>query len=237
MLQTLGDIKTEVLVRLQQGTSAAFYTDTILNQWADLSHRWAASYKKWPFSFYFDQSIAFVSGTESYTYPSNFKTHSIRFIQDQSTGANPPIYQKVDFKSYQNYRTTNSSGQDKIFADLGRLFYINPNVATGTLMCYGIILPNSLAGDPTSTTVFSNADEDGNEAIVEFMLGYAMKRERKEDLAEVHIAQAKAILDNLWSTMIPEEGNAQGKDLSMWKRFNVERGVLSEDLLKRDQFY
>lgn len=237
MLQTLGDIKTEVLVRMNASTTAAYYTDTILNQWIDLGHRWAASYKKWPFTFYLDQSIPFVSGTEVYTYPSNFKTGSIRYIQDASSAANPPIYQKVEFKSYQNYRTTNTSGQDKIFADLGRTFYINPNIATGTLQCYGIILPASLGGDPAAVTTFSNADEDGNEAIVEFVMSYAKNREKKRSESDDHVKAAKAILDNLWTAMIEEKGNAQIKDTPMFKRFNVERGVLSEDLLKRDQFY
>lgn len=236
MLNNLGDIKDQVLVRLNASTTAAYYTDPMLNQWIDMGHRWAASYKKWAFLYYVDQSILFSSASETYNYPSNFKTGSIRFIQDQST-AQPNIYQKVDFMSYKNYRASNASGQDKIFSDLGRTFYINPNIASGTLMCYGIILPASLGGDPTATTVFSSADEDGNESIVEFTMSYAKLREKKQSEADDHIKRAMAILDNLWKAMIVEDGNKQGKDLSMFKRFNVERGVLSEDLLKRDQFY
>lgn len=235
MLNNLGDLKTEVLVRLNASTTQAYYTDPILNQWGDLSHRWACSYKKWPFLFYLDQSIAF-NGGETYTYPTNFKTGSIRYIQDASVPS-PSMYRKTEFMSYQKYRNENSSGQDKVFADLGRVFYINPNIATGTLMAYGMILPASLAGDPASTTQFSGADEDGNEAIVELMLSYAKKREKKLSESDDHIKAAKAILDNLWLAMVQERGNAEIKDTPMFRRFNVERGVLSEDLLKRDQFY
>ena len=45
-----GDIITEVLVRGGKNTTSGWVTDTMLNNWVSMAHRWAAGYKPWPFS-------------------------------------------------------------------------------------------------------------------------------------------------------------------------------------------
>ena len=50
MLNTFGEIKTDVIEKLGISTTAAFYTDTILNDWIQQAERWATSFKKWPFT-------------------------------------------------------------------------------------------------------------------------------------------------------------------------------------------
>ena len=49
MLNNLGNLKSEFLVRNRANTSVTFYTDAIIVEWADEAHQWAAGFKKWPF--------------------------------------------------------------------------------------------------------------------------------------------------------------------------------------------
>jgi hypothetical protein len=92
--------------------------------------------------------------------------------------------------------------------------------------------------DTSSTTVFSNGDEDGNEAIVEEVLYYANLRERKEQQAQFHHARAVQILEGLWARVQDEAyayhtTRARG---GMFKRINVLGGGVDDELIRRDQF-
>ena len=49
-MNTLGEIKAEVLVELGADTTVAYYTDTILDKWINKAHIWSSGYKKWTFT-------------------------------------------------------------------------------------------------------------------------------------------------------------------------------------------
>ena len=236
MLNTIGDIRDEVLVRLNASTTVAFYTDAILNDWVNQAYRWAAAMHKWPFTERRDNLTAWSSGTEDYAYPTDFKSDSIRILQ-----VGTERLQKTNFDDYQIYREENSTGSDKIFSDLGRRYYINPFIdASGTITVWGQFTPAQLdfTDTPTTTTtVFSNAEEEGNEAVVLEIMNYAKLRENKVNEALLHHQRAQEVLEGIWQRIKDEQFSYQTKNRSIFKRINVLEGAIDDELLKRDQFY
>lgn len=249
-LNTNMDCISEVLVRLNQSSAAAFYTDSILSAWYNDAYKYVAGYKKWPVTLYVDSSTNQASptiGTDGYTYPTNFRSMSIRWLKDSNATPSSTMYDKVRYQDYLQYQSDFPTGKDRVFSDFGRTFYVNANIATGTLYVYGQIVP--AVADWTaaaSTTLFSGGDEDVNEAIVEQMLSYALTREKTPtsfyrgkfiSAAIYHHTAAQEILDATWVKYQDEEYAYQTKNREMFKRFSVERGALRDDILRRDQFY
>jgi len=92
--------------------------------------------------------------------------------------------------------------------------------------------------DLTAQTVFSDGDEEGNEAIVEEVLSYANTREKKENEVNFHHTRATQILDNLWNRIKDEQFQYQTHRSrgGMFKRINVLGGGVDDELIRRDQF-
>lgn len=229
MISTYGEILNEIVVRSGISTTSSYYTNSMLEAWINGATRWATSYRKWPFTEYYDKSGAFTSGTEEYTYPNTgFKTDSIRFLK---IGSNR--FEKVNFKDYLSFREDFSSSQKRIFSDFGRTLYINPNCTTGTIYAYGQLAQT----DPTSTTAFSTGEEEGNEAIVEECLSYINLRERKEDRVKYHHTRAIEILDNIWKKITDEQHAYLPKESEgMFRRVDVLNGEYYSDFDNPLQF-
>lgn len=230
--RTLGDIKNEVLVKLNSSTSLAFYTDANLGAFINDAYLRAAAYKKWPFT------EGRVSTTYSTTEEWNFegyKNDSFRFIQ-----IGGKRLQKLNFEDYQIFRENEPSASDRVYSDFNRTLFINPSVdVSGTLTAWGQYqpLPMDLT-DPNSVTVFSDFDDEGNEAIIQLTLSYAKAREKKLQDSEYHLGKAKEILDNMWERVEAEQSVYQTHPDrgGMFKRFDVLRGGLRDEVFKRDQF-
>ena len=234
MLNTFADIKNEVLVRLSASTTLGFYTDAILNSWFNDAYSWAASFKKWPFTERRDNTATWSSGTEDYAYPSDFRSDGIRLLQ-----VGTRRLQKLTFEDYQIFREEEDSADDRVWADFGRRFYINPNVdSSGTITVWGQYTPVPVdVTDTTVTTVFSDAEEEGNEAIVEKILEFAKTKEKKMQESLVHRQKAVDILDAIWKRIGDEQFLAHTKNRGMFKRINILSGATEDELLKRDQWY
>ncbi len=231
MLNTTGDIITEVLVRGNYTTTQGYITDTMLNDWLNQSHRWAAAWQKWPFTERRDNSTSF--STEENTYPSNFRSDGIRYMQIGGKRV-----QKVDFESYQIYKEEQPSGTDRIFTDHGRTYFINPNIdLSGTITLWGQYQPDAFdTTDLTEETVFSNSEEVGNDAMVNKMLSYAAIREGKLQEGQYYADRAQLLLAETWDKILTEQFKYHSKDRGMWERFDVVEGDYTSDLIKRDQF-
>jgi hypothetical protein len=237
MITTVGEIKTQVLERHGVSTTAAFYTDTILNDYLKSAHRWATSFKKYPFTEG-RLSTTFAGGAgdndDEWSFE-GYKSDSIRIL---TIGGKR--HKKLNFDDYLIFREETPSAEDRVYSDYGRLVYINPRTdASGTLTVYGQFIPvDPDTTDPDSTTVFSNTEPEGNEAIIEEMLSFMNLRERKEDKAKFHHDRAVAILETIQG-LIEDEGfnyhTYKTRD-GMWERFDVLEGDLVDDLLNRDQF-
>ena len=232
MLTNFGDIKTDVIVKLGISTTSAYYTDAILNSWIQQGTRWASSFKKWPFTE--GRISTTFTGTEEWSFES-YKADSFRLMQIGGKRLN-----KLNFEDYQIFREEDESGSDRVYSDFGRLVFINPNIdLSGTLTAWGQYQPADIdITDLTATTVFSNGDEEGNEAIVEEVLSFANIRERKEGEANAHHVKATQILDGVYKKVADEQFQYQTHRTrgGMWKRINVIDGGVEDDKIQRDQF-
>ena len=237
-MNTVGDIIQEVLVRANVTTTAAasgLYTESALFPEVKSSVRWAAGYHKWPFTE--GRASTTYAASEIFDYFEGWKTDGVRIAK-----VGNDLLKKITFRDYLTYRDENTDGTDKIFSDHGRQVYINPNAdVSGTLWFYGQytpIDPDTADGtSSTATTVFSNHETDGNEAIVEKTLAAFRQRERRHELAAVHEARARALLDGIWKRMTDEQYSYHTHDRGMLERVDVLNGEYYDDVLRRNRFY
>lgn len=234
MLNTIGDIKDEFLVRTQGNTSVAFITDTFINDWINQAHRFTASYHKWPFTEG-RVSTTYTSAIEEWNFE-GYKADSFRIVQ-----IGTKLLQKVTYEDYLIFKENETTGDDRIYSDFGRLLIINPNIdASGTLTAWGQYLPAQLdVTDTGALTVFSGTEEEGNEAMLQLMMSYAKIREKKATESDYHYKKATEILEGIWKRYLDEQGMYQTHPDrgGMFRRMDVLRGRSTEgDLIKRDQF-
>ncbi len=232
MLNNLGNLINEFLIQNQSSTTSAFYTDSILTEWADQSHQWAAAYHKWPFTE--GRISTTFTSVEEWNFE-GYKADSFRLVQ-----IGGKRLRKLDFGNYQIFREEEASGDDRVFSDFGRLVLINPNIdLSGTLTAWGQYIPASFdTTDLTSKTVFSDHEPEGNEAIVLKMLSLARNREKKMTEAKYFEDLAKLKLDELYKRILDEQYQYQTHPDSggMFERLDVLKGAMEDDLFKRDQF-
>jgi len=241
MVSTLGEIKNDVLVQSQANTTFAFYTEPILNNWTNKAHKWAASYKKWPqtegrSSTTFSSLATNADGLVEGNYPEGWKADSIRKMRIGGKRVD-----KTDFSKFLDFIEDYSSDNERIFSDFGRVYYINPNIdLSGTVAMWGQYTPADLdTTDQSATTVFSANLPEANEAIVEEIMSYAKKREKKPQESVLHHENAIRILDGLWQQHLDEQyqyGITDTDKGGMFKRMDVVDGGFRDDLFRRDQF-
>ena len=228
------DIKTEVLVRAGRNTSSAWLSEAFLNDWINQTHRWAAGYKPWPYTE--GRSQTTYTGVETWEFE-GYKSDSIRFIQ-----VGGDRFQKLNFEDYKIYKEEQAGGTDKVYADFAGLVYVNPDSgASGTLVAYGQYQPANIPdGDGATaddlTTVFTPHGDEGNQAIIEEILGKIANRESNAAEAINKHMIARGLLDELWQRIEDEQFAYQTKDRGIWERIDVIDGGYYQDGLKRDQF-
>jgi len=229
-LRTNNDLITEVLVRNNRTTTDSFVTDTILQGWLKDAHTWATAFRKWPFTE--GRISTTYSGTEEITFE-GIKADSIRFIKVGSD-----ILQKINFRDYQQMKEDQPGATDKVFTDFGRTTFINAvSGVSGTLTAYAQYQPNLDVTDLTAVTVFSDYDEEGNEAIVEKMTSYLKRREHLPDEAELHDKRASDKLLEVFNRYGGEQFNYQVRNGDgIFKRMDILGGGFREDLFNRDQW-
>lgn len=261
MLYNQGDIITDVLAKLNQSTTAGFYTDDMLARWASNAHSWAAAKFKWPMTEgrYSTTSTSLGSNEDGWTtleYPEGFRTDSIRLL---TIGGKH--FDKKNFYKFQQFLEDNSGDSSKIFTDYTRRVFINPSASglSGTVTAWGQInvaplLLDTVAGvsgpngpAPEALTIFSGVEDDGNEAIVEKILSYALVRQKAPtsfyrgnfvSAATAHAQIAETLLAGVWKRIQEEQAMYQDTlNEGMWKRFDVLKGGFKEDIFKRDQWF
>lgn len=223
-----GQIKTEVLVRSGKDTTSAWISEAYLNDWIDQAHRWSAGYKKWPMT----------EGRTSTTYASveewnfeGYKSDSFRLLQ-----VGGDRFQKLNFEDYQRYKEDYPDGIDKVYSDYGNTLFINTaSGASGTLTAYGQYMPADIPdGDENdlTETVFSAGNDEGNEAIIEKVLSFISKRERKADEAQLHEQNAKQNLEELWNRINAEQFQYHTKNRGQWSSFDV---ITGQDIISDNE--
>lgn len=233
MLTTFSDIQNDVIVKLGVTTTTAYYTDDIINDWIQQAERWATSYKKWPFTEG-RQSTTYTTANEEWNFE-GIRADTIRMLQ-----VGGKRFKKLNFEDYQIFREETPSDSDRVFSDFGRLVFVNPsNDATGTMTIYAQYAPAPIdVTDDTAETVFSNGNEEGNEAIVEEVLSYAYTRKNNENKENYHHTRATQILDALYGRVADEQFNYKTHKTrgGMWERIDAVNGEYYGESFKRDQF-
>lgn len=232
MLSNFADIQTDVVRKLGITTTAAYYSDAIINGWIQQAARWAASYKKWPFTE--GRVSTTYTGAEEFQFE-GYKAESFRMLL-----IGGKRYKKMNYEDYLIMKEAEPQSTERVFSDYGRLVIVNTGASgSGTMTAYGQFQPADIdVTDHTALTVFSSGDEEGNEAIVEKVLEFANSREKKPDEALMHLQKAAAILEGLWGKCQDEQYAYQTSKQrgGMFERFSVVDGGLSSELYKRDQF-
>lgn len=232
MLSTFADIQSDVVRKLGVQTTSAYYSDTIINGWIQQAHRWATSFRKWPFT---EGRVSTTwTGTEEYQFE-GYKAESIRMVL-----VGGKRFEKLNFEDYLILKEESPDTNDRVFSDFGRLVVVNGGAdVSGTMTAYGQYTPADIdVTDPTAATVFSYGDEEGNEAIVEKVLEFAAARGQKHEEALMHLQKAQAVLEGVWQRCQAEQFKAQTHSArgGMWKRINVIAGGVDSEINRRDQF-
>jgi len=237
-MRTTPDIKDDIIIQLGVSTSVGFYTDAILDDWIDKAHKWSAAYKKWPMTegrvttTYVADSTSVEVG---FNYPEGWKADSIRLLQ--VGGAR---FKKLNFGKYQEFREDWPNDQRKVFSDFGALYFINPRAdVSGTTTLWGQFTPATLdATDNTAVTIFSDFAEEGNEAIIEEVISYAKKKEKKLQESFAHHEKAKVILNEIWERIKDEQfGYQVVEDEGLFKRIDIVEGDFFSDLVRRNRWF
>lgn len=231
MTNIASEIQKEVLVRGARTTSDTDITDAILTGWYSQAVRWASAYHKWPFTEGRIQTT--YASTEEWSFE-GYKADSFRILQ-----VGGKRLQKLNFEDYQIMREETPEADDRVFSDFGRTVFINPNAdVSGTLTAYGQYQPYVDVTDESGKTVFSDYDEEGNEAVVEKMLGYLKKRDKLMEESQMHETQANVILDNVWNKVQGERYAYQTHPErgGMFERIDVVNGTFEDEINLRNQF-
>lgn len=247
-LRNVGDIITEVLVRNNRSTTDGFITDTIIQGWLKDAYMWATSLYKWPLtegrnSTTFASYVTNEDGYRQGAYPEGWKSDSIRSL---TIGGKKVT--KTNFYKFQKFLEDNPNDTTRMFTDRARVIYVNPNIdLSGTVTAWGQFSPILDVTDMAALTVFSDADEEGNEALVFAMSAYLYDREspsvgisrgKAVSPSIAKIQRAQDLLAQLWKRIGDEQfGYNAVQDDGMFKRFDVLNGGFKEDLFRRDQFF
>ena len=236
-MRTFGDLETITLTRLQASTSVAFHTETILDNSLEIAHKRAAARHKWPFT---EGRVltTFATGTGSNADEYNFegyKADSFRLVQ-----IGGKALRKLNFEDYQTQQEKESDSDERVWSDFGRIVFINPSIdLSGTLTAWGQYTPEIWdVTDKSAKTVFSDQDEEGNDAVVEYAMGYAKLREKNPKEAQFHFSQGDKILDELWNRILDEQQKYQShlSTGGRWERIDILEGQNFDDSIKRNQF-
>ena len=230
-MRTRDDIFTEVLVRNAIGTSDTFITDAILKNWFRDAHLWASSFHKWPMTE--GRVSTTFSATEEWQFE-GYKADSLRMILIGGSRLT-----KLNFEDYQTFREEEPTGSDRVFTTFGKLVFVNPYCGlTGTMVAYGQYQPYIDVTDETGLTIFTDWNDEGNEAIFEKMSSYLKRRMGNMSASLTHEETAKNKLNEAWNHYMQEQNRKQTHPDSggMFKRIDVLVGTSGDNVSSENQF-
>lgn len=182
-MNNFGEMVAELGSRLMSAKNSTLYTITRKETLIRAAHYKATSYKEWP-----DLVRAKTTQTTTddyYDIPVEFRTDSIVRLE-----INGNKYEKKNYQDFLDFKLDNAANLDTFVAGL-------------VLDVYGCIQPEDFTGN-NSTTIFSNSDVTGNEAIVKFAFAEAIKKSNPT-LAIQEENEAKEILNNIWAKVMPRQ--------------------------------
>jgi len=208
------------------------FSQAELVRWLQSSYEEAAARHSWPF---FEGRLEITSSGEKYDYPTNVKSDSLRYLT-----VNDKRYEKLLFEDYLKYKEDYPSGSEKIFSDRNRVIYINYLAEDfgGSIALYAQVHVSGSVASTTSSTVFTAAEPEADEAIVQLAFSKALGSEKMKNpnQASKERSEAFEVLDGIWERIKEKAHTYQTKDTPMFKRMNVLGGGLEDDIRSRNQF-
>jgi len=197
-----------------------------LQSWANLAVLRVWDYARWTFSekAYTTSTVANTAALgagEYYDYPNDFQPDSIELLRVTGSDGKYDTYKKIRYLDYIKYREENENGDEKLWTDHNRYYFVNPkawsSVAGRTIEVHGKIRATNLT-DSTAALPFSpdsdNEENSGNEAIVKIAKAYALESEKYKNYKQAQIEKqdAFAILDSLKKREEEEQVTYQTQD-------------------------
>lgn len=175
-MQTYSEMQAELVSRLMTATNSTSFPTSRIQSLIKQAHIWATSLHEWPELV---RAKYTTTTTDTYyDYPEEFRTDSIVRVEIDNQE-----YNKKNYEDFLDYKKKNSGRLQSYTAGL-------------TLDVYGCIQAPDFS-ESVTTTIFSNSDETGNEAIVKRALSIAIKRsDTNQSIIEEN--EALQMLETIW---------------------------------------
>ena len=214
MLDTLGDIISEITRRLGVSTTATYYSSDKIKAAAIQSYMWAVSIYMWPFLEKAKKTVT-VANQYYYDYPPKLMSDSItRVIVDGVK------YEQKNFDDFLNYRDFTIGVKTRnIFADFGRQVFLFPTPTENDkeLLIFGFEEVEPLA-ENEDESIFTGSESVVNEGIVKKALSILLPSSNRKKEAQAEEQEAIALLAAVYSKILQRQGKYQRLDKPM---FNV----------------
>lgn len=201
---TLAEAKTALCVKLNISytdiANNELITDSELTEVLNMSSRRAWDYHAWPQK---EKTYSTTSlGVDGYNdYPTDYEDESIERLTVEGV-----IYKKLNFQDYTDYLATYPDGTNKVWCELGRLYFVNPNTYTtgDEINITGKTRFTALSStsDPLPFSISSseNNESSGNYAIVTLAYAELLNSEKYKDQKRGLLEEQRAfsMLDRIW---------------------------------------
>jgi len=208
------------------------YTITELVRWLQLSYDEAAARHPWPFT---EGRLEITSSGEKYDYPTNVKSDSLRYLT-----INDKRYKKLLFEDYLKYKEDYASGSEKVYSDRNRVIYVNhlADDFGNSIVLYAQVHVSGSVNSQTSSTVFTTAEPEGDEAIVQLAYSKALGSEKMKNPTKAQKEKLEALdtLDGIWKRIKEKSHTYQTKDTPMFRRMNILEGGYEDEIRSRYRF-
>ena len=210
------------------------FSETELARWLTQGRNEASARHPWPMTEGREE-IASASSTEKYDYPTNVKSDSIRYLT-----INDKRYEKLLFEDYLKYKEDYDSGSKKYFSDRNRVIYVNylADDFGNSIVVYAQVEVAGTISSATTSSVFTAAEPEADEAIVKLAYSKALASEKMKNPTKSRKERTEAFetLDGIWKKIAEKQHTYQTKNTSMFKRINILKGGFEDDLRSRNQF-
>lgn len=189
-MQTYLEMQTELISRLGVASNSTKFPTSRIQSLIKDAHLWATAL--YPFRELTLETDVSTTGTSStvlpnateFTYPAAYRSNSIWLI---FIGTNE--YLKRNFDDLLRYSLNNPNSIKRRFADFGRKYYVFTSPAVSqTMKVYGQQQATQLSSSGDKT-IFSDANDDGNEAIVLKAMAVAQNKPDKEQEAIIRLTK------------------------------------------------
>ncbi len=226
MLETLGDIVTEITNRLGATVGSTYFTPAKIKTTAIDAYNWATALYQWP-QLETAKITTTVANQYYYDYPEGFQVDSImRVVVDDD------LYDIKNFDDFLTYKYSDTVDSSVYYAsDYGQQIFLYPTpTATGlNIYIFGLKVATALV-ELTDETIFTHEGIMGNEAVVKKSLGVLLPEANRKEEGQAEEAEALAMLSSMYSKILKRQAKYQRLDKVMFEVPDYFSGNNDEEL-------